>query len=90
MDICALADIPTERLLSKAYAAERRALIDLDRAAQSVDPGAALRDGDTIYLTTADKDGNMVSLIQSNYRGMGAGVRKPHRARRPRRNDIDI
>ena len=63
-----------ERLLSKEYAAERRALIDMERAAQRVDAGQ-LKDGDTIYLTTADKDGNMVSLIQSNYRGMGTGVR---------------
>ena len=46
----------------------------MERAAERVEAGQ-LTDGDTIYLTTADKDGNMVSLIQSNYRGMGAGVR---------------
>ena len=68
------ANIPTERLLSKDYADERRTLVDMERAADRVDAGQ-LREGDTIYLTTADKDGNMVSLIQSNYRGMGAGVR---------------
>lgn len=69
----AFADIPVERLIDKAYAAERRALIDPERAAQRVDAGA-LEAGDTIYLATADADGMMVSLIQSNYRGMGSGV----------------
>lgn len=65
---------PTQ-LLSKAYAAERRKLIDPQRAAVAPRPGdpGSLR-GDTIYLTTADADGNMVSLIQSNYRGMGSGM----------------
>lgn len=71
-------DIPLEWLLSKEYAAERRALIDLKRAASRVDAGnPALQQGDTIYLTTADSEGNMVSLIQSNYRGMGSGVMVP-------------
>jgi gamma-glutamyltranspeptidase / glutathione hydrolase len=68
---------PLERLLSKAYAAERRALIDPARAARAVDAGGALNQGDTIYLTTADADGMMVSLIQSNYRGMGSGMAPP-------------
>lgn len=64
---------PLERLLSKEYAKERRALIDMDHAAMSVDVG--LPDGgDTIYLCTADASGMMVSLIQSNYRGMGSGL----------------
>ena len=71
-------DFPLDWLLSKEYAAERRALIDLDRAASRVDAGnPALQQGDTIYLTTADSEGNMVSLIQSNYRGMGSGVMVP-------------
>ncbi len=64
------------QLLSKDYAAQRRALINPDRAAQAVDAGV-LQQGDTIYLTTADKDGMMVSLIQSNYRGMGSGMAPP-------------
>ena len=68
---------PIEKLLSKDYAAERRKLINIDRAMQSVDAGAALNQGDTIYLTVADKDGMMVSLIQSNYRGMGSGMTPP-------------
>ena len=70
------ADVPDVRvtgLLAKDYAAERARLIDMTRAARRVDAGAP-RQGDTIYLTTADKDGMMVSLIQSNYRGMGSGL----------------
>ena len=70
----AFADVPVDWLISKEYAAERRALIT-DKAANAYSAGDdALDVGDTIYLTTADRDGNMVSLIQSNYRGMGSGV----------------
>jgi gamma-glutamyltranspeptidase / glutathione hydrolase len=66
---------PLQGLLSKDYAAKRRALIRLDKAALQypTDP-KALEQGDTIYLTVADAAGNMVSLIQSNYRGMGSGM----------------
>lgn len=71
------APAPVERLISDAYADERRALIDPNRAALAVDAGAQLNQGDTIYLTVADKDGMMVSLIQSNYRGMGSGMAVP-------------
>ncbi|NBB87872.1 MAG: gamma-glutamyltransferase [Bacteroidetes bacterium] len=68
---------PVERLLSDAYAAERRELIG-DRASNRVAPGVEVMEaGDTIYLTTADGDGNMVSLIQSNFRGMGTGFVVP-------------
>jgi gamma-glutamyltranspeptidase/glutathione hydrolase len=71
----AFAQIPMKGLLSKTYAAERRALIDETLAARRLEAGnPALKEGDTIYLTTADQDGNMVSLIQSNYRGMGSGM----------------
>ena len=69
---------PLSELLSNGYAAQRRALIDPDRAAVSVDPGnPALDAGDTVYLTTADRSGMMVSLIQSNFRGMGSGMAPP-------------
>ena len=62
-------------LLSKDYAAERAKLIDMAKAATEVDHGdPKLIEGDTIYMTVADKDGMMVSLIQSNYRGMGSGL----------------
>jgi len=68
------AKTPIAGLLSKAYAKERRVLIG-ERAARSYPAGnPALGTGDTIYLTTADKDGCMVSLIQSNFRGMGSGM----------------
>lgn len=69
--------MPIAGLLSKAYAAERRKLIGR-KAAPRVDAGnPALHQGDTIYLTTADASGMMVSLIQSNYRGMGSGMAPP-------------
>ena len=70
--------IPLRGLLAKDYAAERRKLIDPRRAAKTYAAGnPALRDGDTIYLCAADAEGNMVSLIQSNYRGMGSGISVP-------------
>ncbi len=67
--------IPVDWLISKEYAKQRQQLIDDEKAAKRVDAG--IYDGDTIYLTVADKDGNMVSLIQSNYRGMGSGMTPP-------------
>ena len=74
----AFAKIPLTGLLSKTYAAERRKLIDPNHAAKEVEAGnPALDQGDTIYLCTADDEGNMVSLIQSNYRGMGSGIVVP-------------
>ncbi len=74
----AFARIPLKGLLSKEYAAARRKLINPLAAARSYDAGnPALQEGDTIYLTTADAEGNMVSLIQSNYRGMGSGISVP-------------
>ena len=67
-------EVSVERLISPEYAAERRALIT-ERAALSYPiANPAADDGDTIYLCTADAAGNMVSLIQSNYRGMGSGM----------------
>ncbi len=69
-------DVPMDMLLSKEYAAEKRSLINPKRAGRSYDPGK-IEKGNTIYLTVADKDGNMVSLIQSNYRGMGSGMCPP-------------
>ena len=71
----AFVDVPVARLISKDYADERRELISSSQASKRLPAGdAGLDDGDTIYLTVADKDGNMVSLIQSNYRGMGSGM----------------
>ena len=65
--------IPLRTLLSKKYSSDRSKLISPDKAALSYAAGN-LEHGDTIYLTVADKYGNMISLIQSNYRGMGSGM----------------
>lgn len=71
-------ELPVAALLSKDYAVKQRERINMKRASKRFPAyDAALEDGDTIYLTTADKDGNMVSLIQSNYRGMGSGMTPP-------------
>jgi gamma-glutamyltranspeptidase/glutathione hydrolase len=63
-----------ERLVSKEYAAARRALLDPQCAAPAPTHGDAAGTGDTVYLATADAAGNMVSLIQSNYMGFGSGL----------------
>ncbi len=65
--------LPTSELISKEYGKKRAALIDPNRAARSY-PAGFPEPPNTIYLTTADKEGNMVSLIQSNFRGMGSGM----------------
>jgi gamma-glutamyltranspeptidase/glutathione hydrolase len=68
-------ELPIRGLLEKKYAEQRRALINPERAALSYEAGnPALDEGDTVYLTVADKEGTMISLIQSNYRGMGSGM----------------
>ena len=70
------ANVPTEWLLSEAYGKARFDLIDPERAMPQPQPGDAKLEaaGDTTYLTVADSNGMMVSLIQSNYRGMGSGL----------------
>jgi gamma-glutamyltranspeptidase/glutathione hydrolase len=82
----AFADVPVDRLVSEAYADERRQLIEMDGVLsepshgdpRSAETSAAMRErldhGNTIYLTVADSSGMMVSLIQSNYAGMGSGL----------------
>jgi gamma-glutamyltranspeptidase/glutathione hydrolase len=65
--------VPVPWLISKKYAVERRKLIDNQRAGKVYDAGVP-EAGNTIYLTVSDKFGNMVSLIQSNYRGLGSGM----------------
>lgn len=70
----AFSPTPVERLISKAYAADRAALIRMDRPMDRVLPGDAPTQGDTTYFSVADADGMMVSWIQSNYRGMGGGL----------------
>ena len=68
------ARIPTDWLLSREYAAQRARMIRPDAILTGLRPGQAPSRGDTTYLCTADSDGMMVSLIQSNYRGMGSGL----------------
>ncbi len=68
------ARIPLKGLLSKEYAAKRRKLISERAAPEYPADTKALDESDTIYMTVADSAGNMVSLIQSNYRGMGSGM----------------
>ncbi len=69
-----LNDLPVAELLSKDYAAERRRLIDLDRAAKGSDPGVFPRAGDTVYLTVVDQERNCCSFINSLYGGFGSGI----------------
>ena len=68
------AAVPTAELISKAYAAKRRSLIDTSKASTRVMPGEPVLGGDTIYLCVVDQDRNCVSLIQSNYAGFGSGL----------------
>ncbi len=72
------AEVPIDWLVSKEYADKRRKLIDPDKAADAYEAGdAVLENGDTIYMTVSDGEGNMISLIQSNYGGMGSGMVPP-------------
>jgi len=68
------ADVPVEWLISKDYARRRAKLIDPQRARQNVRYGDPKLDSDTVYLTAADGEGNMVSLIQSIYYGFGSTI----------------
>src|SRR5262249_35359420 len=69
--------LPVAHLLSKEFAAARAEQINANKANCRVPPGALPHGGDTIYLSVVDRDGNMVSLIQSNYNYFGSGVRAP-------------
>jgi len=67
--------LPVSGILSKQYAAERAKLIDMDHANCEVGPGAPVPSaGDTIYLSVVDREGNMVSFIESNYAEFGSGL----------------
>ncbi len=68
-------ELPIQQLISKEYAAERRKLLNPRRASRRIPAGdPKLESGDTIYLTVADDERNMVSLIQSNFSGFGSGL----------------
>jgi gamma-glutamyltranspeptidase / glutathione hydrolase len=73
----AFGPLPVDKMISKAYGKERAALISMDRAG-SYEPGVLEAGSNTIYLTTADEEGNMVSFIQSNFAGMGSGIVPEH------------
>ena len=66
-------DVPVSGLLSKEYARAQHARIDMLRAEPSPSAGVPGR-GDTVYLSTADSDGNLVSFINSLYNGWGSGI----------------
>jgi len=66
--------VPVQTLISKEYGAERQKLINDLRAATAPQAGVIANTNNTIYLTVADKDGNMVSFIQSNYNALGSGM----------------
>jgi len=68
------ARVPVEWLVSKDYARQRAALIRPDRVNPDIRPGNAPSHGDTTYFTVADSGGMMISMIQSNFRGMGSGL----------------
>jgi gamma-glutamyltranspeptidase/glutathione hydrolase len=68
-------NLPTEELISKPYGDKRRKLLNPNRSSREIPAGSPrLSEGDTIYLTVADRDRNMISLIQSNYMGFGSGL----------------
>jgi len=70
----AFTHVPVQTLISKEYGAERQKLINDLRAANEPQAGVIANTNNTIYLTVADKDGNMVSFIQSNYNALGSGM----------------
>jgi gamma-glutamyltranspeptidase/glutathione hydrolase len=70
-------DMPAEQMLTDEFIAERRSHMNPTRAQERVDPGLARTKGETVYLTTADAEGNMVSFINSNYDYFGSGIVVP-------------
>ena len=70
-------DMPGEAMLTDEFIAERRSHLDPSRAQARADPGPLRTQSETIYLTAADSEGNMVSLINSNYDYFGSGIVVP-------------
>ena len=70
-------DMPAEQLLTDEFIAERRSHLNTTRAQEHVDPGPARTKSETVYLTVADAEGNMVSFINSNYDYFGSGIVVP-------------
>ena len=70
-----MVDIPTERLISKLYLAERAKLFNPHKASPSFDHGSpAHNHSDTVYFAVTDSSGNAISFINSNYAGFGSGI----------------
>ena len=69
--------IPAERMLGDAFIAERRSRIDRQKAQSRVEAGPSRTASETVYLTAADSEGNMVSFINSNYNEFGSGIVVP-------------
>ena len=70
-------DMPAEQMLTDEFIAERRSHMNPTRAQERVDPGLARTKSETVYLTAADAEGNMVSFINSNYDYFGSGIVVP-------------
>jgi gamma-glutamyltranspeptidase/glutathione hydrolase len=70
----AFAKVPVSQLLSKKYAAGRRALMNPDHAIQDPEPGVVVNESDTTYFTVIDKDRNAVSFINSLFEEFGSGI----------------
>ena len=70
-------DMPAEEMLTDAFITARRALLDPARAKERVDPGPLRTKSETVYLSVADADGNMVSFINSVYDHFGSGLVVP-------------
>ncbi|HEY5418856.1 MAG TPA: gamma-glutamyltransferase [Gemmatimonadaceae bacterium] len=70
-------DMPAEQLLTDEFITERRSHLNATRAQERVDPGPARTKSETVYLTVADAEGNMVSFINSNYDYFGSGIVVP-------------
>lgn len=70
-------DMPAEKMLTDEFIAERRSHLDPTRAQERVDAGPLRTQSETVYLTVADAEGNMVSFINSNYDYFGSGIVVP-------------
>lgn len=73
-----VADVPTDALLTKEYAGNRRELISPDQVVEKPSYGNPFESSDTVYLTVVDGEGNACSLINSLYQNFGSGLVVPN------------